>query len=380
MNASKKQKPQTRNSAASAQGSASLLEAPRLGPGGAFPTDSLEALLLSLIAITAAALIFGAFLALQGHDPLAVYRTLYLGAFGTRFSLESTLTQAAPLLLTALCTLIPARVGLLVIGAEGAVVLGGLGAALAGVALTGAPPAVGTALTIAAGALAGGLWIGAAGALKHFRGVNETISTLLLNYIAIALLNHLVSGPIRDFAETLKAQSWSIPKSFMIGNIPGWSVHWGLLIGLVACLGLHLLLRHTTLGFAMDILGGNRRAAQMAGLPIGRLTLLACGLGGAAAGLAGAIEVVAVHGAASESLVIGLGYAGILVAFLARQNALAVVLVALLLGGISASGGLLQRRFDIPHAATTVLQGLIFLCVLASGTFAGRLLPRRSRA
>jgi ABC-type uncharacterized transport system permease subunit len=362
--------------AASTQGAA----LPDAGRGsrqvGGLPIDALESLLLSLIAILAAALIFGAFLAVQGHDALAVYRTLYLGAFGTRFSLESTLTQAAPLLLTALCTLIPARVGLLVIGAEGAVVLGGLGAAVAGVALSGAPAGVGTVLTIAAGALAGGLWIGAAGALKHFRGVNETISTLLLNYIAIALLNHLVSGPIRDFSQTLKAQSWSIPKSFMIGNIPGYSVHWGLLIGLVVCAALHLLLRHTTLGFAMDILAGNRRAAQMTGLPIGRLILLACFLGGAAAGLAGAIEIVAVHGAASESLVVGIGYAGILVAFLARQNALAVVLVALVLGGISASGGLLQRRFDIPHAATTVLQGLIFLTVLASGTFRGRLLPR----
>lgn len=373
-------RPQTGNMAASAQGPASLGEPTRSWRGSGFATDSIEALLLSLLAIGIAALIFGAFLALQGHDPLAVYRTLYLGAFGTRFSLESTLSQAAPLLLTALCTLLPARVGLLVIGAEGAVVLGGLGAALAGVALGGVPAAVGTVLTLAAGAMAGGLWIGAAGALKHFRGVNETISTLLLNYIAIALLNHLVSGPIRDFSQTLKAQSWSIPNSFMLGNIPGWSVHWGLLIGLIVCCALHLVLRHTTLGFAMDVLGGNRRAAQMAGLPIGRLILLACFLGGAAAGLAGAIEIVAVHGAASESLVVGLGYAGILVAFLARQNALAVVLVALLLGGISASGGLLQRRFDIPHAATAVLQGLIFLCVLASGTFAGRLLPRRSVA
>src|SRR6185503_10103238 len=139
----------------------------------------------------------------------------------------------------------------------------------------------------------------------------------------------------------------------------------------------HLVLRHTTLGFAMDILGGNRRAAQMTGLPIGRLILLACFLGGAAAGVAGAIEIVAVHGAASESLVVGLGYTGILVAFLARQKAVAVILVALLLGGISASGGLLQRRFDVPHAATIVLQGLIFLCVLASNALAGRLLPRR---
>jgi general nucleoside transport system permease protein len=333
--------------------------------------------LLSLAALGVAAILFGGFVALQGYDPIAVYQTLYLGGFGTRFSIENTLTQAAPLLLTALCTLIPARVGLLVIGGEGAVVIGGLGAVLAGVALSGAPAPIGTTLTISAGALAGGLWIAAAGALKHERGVNETISTLLMNYIAIALMNHLISGPIRDFSQTLKAQSWSIPSPFMVSNIPGWSVHWGLAIGFVTCVMLHLMLRHTTLGFSMDILGGNRRAAQMAGLPIGRLMLLACLLGGAAAGIAGAVEIVAVHGAASESLVVGLGYAGILVSFLARQNAMAVILVALLLGGISASGGLLQRRFDMPHAATTVLQGLIFICVLASSALAGRLVPRR---
>ena len=111
----------------------------------AFPIDGLESLLLSLIAVSAAALLFGIFLALRGHDPLAVYRTLYLGAFGTRFSLETTLTQAAPLLLTALCTLIPARVGLLVIGAEGAVVLGGIGAVLAGTVALGPRSIVGTA-------------------------------------------------------------------------------------------------------------------------------------------------------------------------------------------------------------------------------------------
>jgi general nucleoside transport system permease protein len=344
------------------------------------PTDSFESLLLSLAALALAAMLFGGFVALQGHDPLAVYQTLYLGAFGTRFSIENTLTQAAPLLLTALCTLIPARVGLLVIGGEGAVVVGGLGAVLAGVALAGVPASIGTTLTISTGALAGGLWIAAAGALKHLRGVNETISTLLMNYIAIALMNHLISGPIRDFSQTLKAQSWSIPSAFMVGNVPGWSVHWGLAIGLVTCVLLHLILRHTTLGFSMDILGGNRRAALMAGLPIGRLMLLACFLGGAAAGIAGAVEIVAVHGAASESLVVGLGYTGILVAFLARQNAVAVILVALLLGGISASGGLLQRRFDMPHAATTVLQGLIFICVLASSALTGRLLPRRGSA
>jgi simple sugar transport system permease protein len=131
-------------------------------------------------------------------------------------------------------------------------------------------------------------------------------------------------------------------------------------------------MRRTTFGFGVDILGGNVRAARLVGLPVGLMVLLTCALGGAAAGTAGAIEVVAVHGFASASLVAGFGYAGILTAFLARQHPLAVVVVAVLLGGISASGGLLQRRFGLPDAATLVLQGLLFIAVLAANTLYGR--------
>jgi simple sugar transport system permease protein len=340
---------------------------------------------LSGVAISAAALVgalgvFGVFVALRGLHPLDVYGVLYAGAFGTRLALEQTLTQAAPLMLTALCTAIPARAGLLIIGGEGALVVGGVAAVLAGAAMAGAAPPLAVAGMCAAGAAAGALWIGGAGVLRHRRGVNETIATLLLNYIAIALMNHLVTGPIRDFGQTLKPSSWSIGEAFMIGEIPGTSVHWGLAFGLAACLLAWVLMRWTTFGFAVDVLGGNVRAAQMAGLPIGRLVLIVCALGGAAAGLAGTIEIVAVHGFASASLVVGFGYAGILVAFLARHNPLAVIAVAVLLGGIGASGGLLQRRFGLPDAATHVLEGLIFLAVLASSTLHGRLRPRRPRA
>jgi len=340
--------------------------------GGRFHRG-LEAAALTVAAIAVALAIFAVFLAANHLDPLEVYRVLYLGAFGTRFSIETTLTRAAPLMLTALCVAIPARAGLLIIGGEGALVVGGIGTVLGAVALAGTPPALGVPLALAAGAACGAAWIALAAALQQFRGVNETISTLLFNYIAIALLNHLVSGPIRDFSQTLKATSWPVPSAFMIGRLPGLSVHWGLAFGVAACLLAYVLLRHTTLGFATRILGGNLRAAQMAGLPVARLALSAAALGGAAAGLAGALEILAVHGAASTSLVVGYGYAGILVAFVARQNALAIIPVALLVGGISASGGLLQRRFDMPDAATTVLEGFIFLTVLASNALYGRL-------
>jgi simple sugar transport system permease protein len=338
-----------------------------------------ETAVISAAALLAALVLFGLFVALRGLDPLHVYAVVARASFGSWFAIEQTLTQAAPLMLTALCTAIPARAGLLVIGGEGALVAGGVAAVLAGVALAGAPSAPGTLLVLVAAAAAGAAWIAAAGALRHWRGVNETIATLLMNYVAIALMNHLISGPIRDFGQALRPSSWSIDERFRLGEIPGTGIHWGLGLGIAAALAAHVLMRRTTLGFAVDVLGGNPRAARLAALPVGRLVLVTCALGGAAAGLAGGVEVVAVHGFASASLVVGYGYTGILAAFLARQQPLAVVVVAVLLGAITASGGVLQRRFGLPDAATVVLQGVLFVCVLAANTLYGRLAVFRPR-
>ena len=339
---------------------------------GATFYHGLEAVVINTAALLLTLVVFGILVALFGVDPFDVLYVLYLGGFGTKISIESTLTLAAPLMLAALCTAIPARAGLLVIGGEGALVIGGVATVLVGVHLSGLPFGLGVALMGLSGALAGGLWIGAAGALRQYRGVNETISTLLMNYIAIALLNHLVSGPIRDFSNVLKVSSWNVPERLMVGNLPGLDVHWGLVVGVAVCLVLYVVTQRTTFGFAIDILGGNQRAAQMSGLPINRMVILSCVIGGAGAGLAGTMEVIAVHGFASDSLVVGFGYVGILIAFLARQNPFAIICVAILVGGISASGGLMQRRFDMPDATTAVLQGLLFIMVLASNTLYGR--------
>jgi ABC-type uncharacterized transport system permease subunit len=334
--------------------------------------SSLEAICLSLFAIVLTLILFGIFVAMNGVDPFDMYYILYLGGFARQISLESTLTLAAPLMLTALCTAIPARAGLLVIGGEGALVVGGVTSVLAGVSLIGVAPIVAVPIIVACGAIGGGLWIAIAGVLRQGRGVNETISTLLLNYIAIALMNHLITGPMRDYDQVLKTSSWSISENFMVGSMPGLNVHWGLMVGIVICILFYVLLRRTTFGFAIDILGGNQRVAQMAGLPLNKMVVLSCFMGGACAGIAGSMEIVAVHGFASESLVVGFGYAGILVAFLARHHPLSIIIVAILLGGISASGGLLQRRFDLPDATTMVLQGMLFFMVLASNSLYGR--------
>jgi simple sugar transport system permease protein len=217
-----------------------------------------------------------------------------------------------------------------------------------------------------AGMLAGGCLILIAGALRQYRGVNETVSSLLLTYIAMAIFHHLVEGPLRDPASLNKPSTAAIGEANMVGMLPGMEVHWGLVYGLLACLVMSVLMSRTVFGFAARITGGNVRAAQIAGLPIGRLLLAGCFLAGAAAGLAGVIEVAAVHGRANASLLVGYGYTGILVAFLARQQPLAIIPVALLLGGIGASGGLLQRRLSLPDATVLVLQGILFVVILAS--------------
>lgn len=334
--------------------------------------STFEAFAIPIGALAVSMVLFGLFMALLGNDPLEVYGLIYKGGFASSFSWQNTLTRAAPLILTALCVALPANAGLMIIGGEGALVVGGLAAAVLGHGIDGASPYVVLSSMALMGMAAGGAWIAIAAALRQYRGVNETISSLLLNYIAIALFNHLVEGPLRDPSSLNKPSTHPIGTVNMLGPIPGMDVHWGLVYGIVFCVLMYVLVMHTTWGFALRIAGGNARAAKLAGLPVDRLVVTACFLGGAACGLAGMVEVAAVHGTANASLMAGYGYTGILVAFIARQNPLAIIPVAILLGGISASGGMLQRRLDLPDATVSVLEGLAFLMILASETLYGR--------
>jgi simple sugar transport system permease protein len=335
--------------------------------------DRVEDLALPLLALAGGMALFGVFVWFGGHDPVETLGLLFRGAFGDAFSIQNTLQRAAPLMLTALCVALPARAGLTVIGGEGALVLGGLAAAALPYALPLPAGAAGSALILVAAALAGAAWIALAGALRQYRGVNETISSLLLGYIAIALFKHIVEGPLRDPASLNKPSTLPLPESVRIGLIGPYDVHWGLAFGLVACLLAALWLGASTHGFATRVVGGNGRAARLVGLPANRLVITACALGGAAAGVAGGVEVAAVHTAANAALIAGFGYTGILVSFVARHQPLAIIPVSLLFGGFLAAGSLLQRRMGLPDASVQVLMGFCFVLILASEALRGRL-------
>jgi general nucleoside transport system permease protein len=333
-----------------------------------------EYVAIPLFALAVSSALFSAFLLALGKSPGDFFELVYRGGFGTAFSIQNTLQRSAPLILTALAVAVPARIGLIMIGGEGALVLGGFVAAAIAIPLVrGHVPPPATLIAMATmGTSTGALWVGLAGFLRYARGVNETISSLLLTYVGIAIMNFFVEGALRDLTNPNKPSTMPIGEAYMVGKIPGTDVHWGLAAGIVLAVMLYILLSRTTFGFAVRVTGGNPRAALAQGLPVGKLIVVCCILAGACAGLAGFFEVAAIQGRANASLVAGYGFTGILVSFLARHNPLAIIPVAILLGGIVASGGLVQRRMDLPDAAVLLLQGLTFVVLLVSETLYGR--------
>jgi len=335
---------------------------------------SAEFVAIPLFALIVSGVLFSIFLLALGKSPVDFYSLVWRGGFGTAFSIQNTLQRSAPLILTGLAVAIPARIGLVIIGGEGALVLGGFAAAAIAIPLVLGhfPPFPTLVIMMAASIVVGGFWIGLVGYLRYARGVNETISSLLMTYIGIAIMNFFVEGSMRDLSNPNKPSTMPIGDAYMVGDIPGTQVHWGFAVGIFLAVVLQILMSRTTFGFAVRVAGGNPRAALAQGLPVGRLIVICCAIAGACAGIAGFYEVAAIQGRANASLVAGYGFTGILVAFLARQSPIAIIPVAIMFGGIVASGGLVQRRMELPDATVLLLQGMTFVVLLTSETLYGR--------
>jgi ABC-type uncharacterized transport system permease subunit len=335
--------------------------------------NAVENVVIPAGTIIVSMLLFGWFCAASGAPALGVFASIFRAGFNSWYSWQNSLLRAAPLMLCALCTAIPARAGIITIGNEGAFIVGGLAAAAAGLATQSSSAFVSLSAMAIGGAIAGGIWIALSAGLQHYRGVNAVISSLLLNYIGLALMLQLVEGPMRDPDSLNFPATHAIVEAHQLAHIPGSRVHLGLVFGLVACLAAAFIFERTVWGMKVKIAGGNPRAARLVGLNLGGLILTAAFLGGASAGLAGMVEVAAIHGRASQAISAGYGYVGILVAFLARHSPLRIIVVSIILGAVLASGGSLQRDFGLPDSTIAVFEGIVFVLVLASETLYGRL-------
>ena len=319
--------------------------------------------LLLALALGAVALVLG------GHDPRAAYGGMFAGAFGSAYAVSETLVKAIPLLLTTLAVLLGFRMGIWNVGAEGQFYLGAIAAAWVALAIPSLPAGAMLPATLLAGFLGGALWALPAAALRAFLGVNEIITTLMLNYVAILFTGYLVTGPWRDPSTGNFPYSPRFPDAADLPTLLASRVHLGLLLGLLIALLLAIVLDRTRWGYRVRVIGRAPSFARYAGLGLARNVLLVLAVSGGIAGLAGMAEVTGITHRLQLNLSSGYGYTAIMVAWLARLNIPAAIATTLLFAALLVGGFSIQIS-GVPAALATLLQAAMLFFVLA-GSFLG---------
>lgn len=299
------------------------------------------------------------------------YALLFEGAFGSRFAIAETLTRASPLILTGLAAAVAFRARLYNIGAEGQLYLGALAAVAVGGLHDGTgfnlPPALLFPLMIAAGAAAGALLLLGPAWMKLKLGVDEVVTTLLLNFIALLFVSLMLDGPMKDPMAMGWPQSVAInPELEFSRLIERTRVHSGLLMAGGLAVLVWLVERFTRFGFAMRAVGANARAAAFAGLPVPRTVLLCALLSGALAGLAGVGEVAGRASYVTLDMSPGYGYAGIVIAMLAGLHPLGVVLSAVFVAAVMVGADSMSRAVGVPNYIADVIVATALLAMLVA--------------
>jgi ABC-type uncharacterized transport system permease subunit len=326
---------------------------------------------VSLAAIIAALVVAGVFFKAYGVSPFRAYYLIITGALGSSVGLAETVRRTIPLLLIGVGLTVAFRALFWNIGAEGQLLAGAIAAT--GVALfVPMPEVLRLPAMFAAGFMGGAAWAFIPAILKVRLGINDVISTLMLNYVAAFFVQWLILGPwkgptARGFAYTDK-----FPPSAMIARIPGTTVHWPtLILGVVAAVLAYVWVARTRQGFEIRVVGENPNAARYAGISQGKVIIAVMLVSGGLAGLAGVGEVAGVQRMLLDpaKLSLGYGYTAIIVAWLARRNPLAVLVTSFLFGVIMAGGDVIKVSLGLPFQLVNVFNGLILFFLIGSETF-----------
>ena len=333
------------------------------------------------VASFALALLFGAvLLALAGANPWHTYRAMLEGAFGTPeqwqagqfYSLTETLVKATPLILAGLGVSIAFRMLFWNIGAEGQLVMGGFAAGAVALwlppMLPGWPTWTFLPIMVVAGMMGGAFWGLIPAVLKAYLKVNEIITTLMLNYIAILWVQYLYYGPWKDPQGYGFPGTAQFPEYTWLPRITG-RLHLGFVFGLIAAALIWLVLDRTRWGYEIRLIGENPRAARYAGVSIARNIVLVMCLSGGLAGLAGMADVAGISYRLQQGLAVGYGFTAIIVAWLARLNPWAIILVSILLAALLVGGDQIQIVMGLPASMALVLQGAILFFMLGGNIF-----------
>lgn len=322
-------------------------------------------------AVLAALVIAGGLISLAGINPLKAYAEMLTGAFGSRLSVTETLTRATPLMLTGLAAAVAFRARLWNIGGEGQFYVGALAAAFLGHGVIGGLPSwLGILAMMGAGMLAGMVLLLGPALLRLRFGVDEVVTTLLLNFIVLLFVGMMIEGPMRDSLAFGWPQSVPVDREFMLPKlIERTRLHIGLVIAIGAALLVWLVQARTVFGTEARAAGLNARAAAFAGVSLPRTLLGVAALSGALAGLAGAIEVTGLKGYVTTDLSPGYGYAGIVVAMLAALHPVGVVGAALFVAVVFVGSDAMSRALGAPSFIADVIVSVSLLTMLVALLF-----------
>ena len=341
--------------------------APPVSSGTARRRAAVVAIGAPLIAVALALVAGGLMMLALGQPPLEIYALMARESFGTGYGIGQTLFRATPLLFTGLSVALAFRAGLFNVGAEGQLYLGGFAAAMTGTALAGAPAPLALPAALAAAALAGAAWGAIPGALKARFGAHEVINTIMLNFIAFALvswLGHSVFQPATVRTAAI-APAAALPRlDALLPALRGAPVNAALVLGLILAVAIDALLFRTRLGYELRAVGLNAPAAEYGGIPIGRTQVVAMTLAGAVAGLGGANFVLGYKHFFEMGFSGGAGFLGIAVALIGRNHPLGVVIAALFFGALAYGGLVINQR--VPKELVEVLQGLVILFAICA--------------
>ncbi|HKK97916.1 MAG TPA: ABC transporter permease [Marivita sp.] len=322
-----------------------------------------------LAAILCALLLAAGLIGAAGVNPLAAYGEMLRGAFGSRLSLTEMFTRATPLILTGLAAAVAFRARLWNIGGEGQFFMGALVTAWIGHSL-GLPGPIGMAVLLVCGMAAGALLLAGPAYLRLHFGVDEVVTTLLLNFIVILFVGLMIEGPLRDPLAFGWPQSVPVDSAYRFADlVPRTRLHMGLLVALAAAGIVWLILTRTVFGVETRAAGLNAKAAAFAGISLPRTIMGVALLSGALAGLAGAVEVMGVTGGVTTTMSPGFGYAGIVVAMLAALHPAGVVVAAVFVATVFVGADAMSRATGVPSFIADVIVALSLLTMLVALLF-----------
>lgn len=332
------------------------------------PAPSLAATLLYPVGAVAATLLFAALLVLvAGADPLSVLALVARGAAGSQFALLETLTRATPLIFTGLAVAVAFRARLWNIGAEAQLYAGAVVTAVLGTGLLPWPSWLLIPMILVVAVVAGGLLLLGPAILKTRFGVDEVVTTLLLNFVVLLFVSMLLEGVLKDPMGLGWPQSQKVIAEAQLPRIvQGKRLHYGFVLALAAAVWVWIVMKRTALGFEMRAVGHNPEAARFAGIPVNRVLMKTALISGGLAALAGVSEVAGLKGNLTLDISPGYGYSGIVVAMLAMLNPLGVVAAAIFVAGLFVGADAMSRSAGVPSYIANVMVATALLTMVVA--------------